>query len=83
MDFDDDEMPEEDEIATIRPIRARPIDYLTACLIFLNDIAEICDKFTNMLIVITARHANYKNDQTKFADNVRTDLESLPTTDKD
>lgn len=84
MGFDDDEMPDqEDEIATIKSIRARPIDYLTAFFILLNDLSEVADRFTNMLVVITARHANYKNDQSKFADSVRTELESLPTTDKE
>lgn len=83
MDFDDDELPEGDEITAIKSIKARPIDYLTAFFIFLNDLAEVCDRFTNMLVVITARHANYQNDQNKFRDQMRAELESLPTTDQE
>jgi hypothetical protein len=81
-EFDEDELPDEDnEVVQIKSIRARPVDYAVAFFIFLNDIAEALDGFTNMLITITARHANYKNDQTKFADATRLELESLPTTE--
>ena len=74
MDWDDD-----DEIIEIPSVRARPVDYFTAFFIFLNDIAEALDTFTNMLVTITARHANYKNDQAKFADATRLEIESIPT----
>lgn len=83
MGFDDDELPDEDnEVVAIKPIKARPVDYAIAFFIFLNDIAEALDGFTNMLVTITARHANYKNDQTKFADSMRLELDSLPTTEE-
>lgn len=80
-----DEFDEEDEdggdsyeFEAIEPVRARAIDYLTAFFIFLNDIAEAFDGLTNMLVAITARHANYKNRQDRFADSVRADLETIP-----
>lgn len=77
-----DEYEDDDEVTRIAPIRARPVDYFTAFFIFLNDIAEALDTFTNMLVTITARHANYKNEQTKFADAVRGELEGLPITEE-
>ena len=77
-----DEYEDDDEVTPIAPIRARPVDYFTAFFIFLNDIAEALDGFTNMLVTITARHANYLNDQTKFADATRLELESIPTTEE-
>lgn len=70
---------DDDEITEIPSIKARPIDYVVSFLIFLNNVAEACDDFTNMLITITARHANYKHDQAAFADAIRADLESIPT----
>ena len=82
-EFEDDELPDdENEVTVIKSIRARPVDYATAFFIFLNDIAEALDTFTNMLVTITARHANYTNDQTKFADAMRRELDSIPTTEE-
>lgn len=80
MDEDDEEFERsfEHDGARIPSIRARPVDYWTAFFIFLNDIAEALDTFTNMLVSITARHANYKSDQTRFADEVRAGLETIP-----
>lgn len=78
MDEFDDET--ESEITVIQPIRARPIDYLTAFFILLDNLAEAVEDFTEMLVTITARHANYKNEQRKFADSVRGELENLPQT---
>ena len=75
-------MDDEDEFTTIPSIKARPIDYITAVLIFFSCVAEEVTDFLNMLVSITARHANYKNDQSKFADAVRSDLESIPTTEE-
>lgn len=75
-------MDDEDEITTIPAIKARPIDYITAVLIFVSCVAEEVADFFNMLVSITARHANYKNDQAKFADSVRADLENIPTTEE-
>ena len=78
---DEEESMEDDEPVVVKSIRARPQDYLTAFFIFLNDLAEAADRFTNMLVVITARHANWLNDKTKFQDDVRLELEQLPTTE--
>ena len=78
MDEYDEEEEGEEVFETIPGVRARAIDYLTAFFIFLNDIAEAFEGLTNMLVSITARHANYKNNQDKFADAVRADLESIP-----
>lgn len=72
-------MDDDAEFTPIPPVRARPIDFVVALCILLNDLAEAADRFTDMLVGITARHANYTRDQVKFADAIRADLESLPT----
>lgn len=82
--MDEEEYEYEDEgyeevVTTIPPIKARPIDYLVAVLIFLSEVAEKFGEFMNMIVSITARHANYRNEQEKFASAIRSDLESIPT----
>lgn len=73
---------DDDEVVEIPAIRARPIDYLTAVLIFVSCVAGEVADFFNMLVSITARHANYKNEQNKFADAVRAELDSIPTSEE-
>lgn len=72
----DDE--DETEVITIPAVRARPIDYVTAVLIFVSCVADEVSDFCNMIVSITARHANYKKQQQEFADTVRADLEKYP-----
>lgn len=69
----------DDDEFTIPSRRARPIDFLVVGLILLNQLTEVAGNVTEMLVGITAAHANYKLDQAEFADSIRTDLESLPT----
>lgn len=81
MDEEEYEYEDEgnEEVVTIPPIKARPIDYLVAVLIFLSDVAEKFGEFMNMIVSITARHANYRNEQERFASAIRSDLENIPT----
>lgn len=74
-----EEFDDEYEPVVIPPIKARKIDYLLAFLIFISEVFDDLSDFGNMVVSITARHANHMNEQNNFADAVRRDLEGIPT----
>lgn len=77
---------EEDEgeeiVETIPAVRARPVDYVVALLVFLTSVAQEVTDFFEMVLGITAKHANYQNNQAKFADEIRLEIENVPTTEE-
>lgn len=79
----DEEYDEEDEEFDLFPsIPARPIDFIVTLVATLTQVLEAIVDGLNKTVGLIASHANYKNDQRRFAENVRSELESIPTTEE-
>lgn len=75
----DDDDNESDEAPSDR---ADVFDFLVVISATLQQIAETIAKGLDRVTYILVAHANYKYDQTQFADRVRGELEGLPTTEE-
>jgi hypothetical protein len=74
----DDEYDEEDPPA----VKADVIDFVILGVATLQQFAETIAKALDKVTYLLVAHANYKYDQTQFADRVRGELEGLPTTEE-
>jgi hypothetical protein len=78
---DDDETFDGTYPVTTRPTsKARGIDFLILGIVFAHDLVCGVKDLLEGLLVVTASHANHNVDKRNFADAVRADLESIPTT---
>lgn len=80
---DDEEYDVDEEMGTpIKSRRATPLDFVILFFILLQQIAEAFQVVLDHTVGVMAGHANYRKDQTLFADAVRSELESIPTTEE-
>lgn len=63
-----------------RRLRAIDLIILPAC--FIQLVAEAAAMTLEKLVILLAGHANYDTDQRRFAEAIRADLESIPTTEE-
>lgn len=82
MDGEEEETEDEECVSPIDARRARGLDFLLAPVILLHDLAEAVENFTDYLASILAGHANYLTERRNFGDEVRLELENLPTTEE-
>jgi hypothetical protein len=81
--MDDDEYDVDEKMGTpIKSRRATPLDFVILFVILFQQIAEACSQVLDYTVGVMAGHANYRKDQTLFADAVRSELESIPTTEE-
>jgi hypothetical protein len=74
-------MDEDEEVTPFPSRRLRPIDLLIVTVAVIQEMVEDLGKGIDKIVELLACHANYDNDKTRFADNVRAELESIPTTE--
>lgn len=73
---------DDDEDVGVFPSRVlRPIDVMVTIFATAQEIVEAISQGLDKMVYLLAAHANHKNDQTKFADAQRLELDSLPTTE--
>ena len=79
-------MDEEDEVEEFVELPARqvrPFDFVIAMWALLGTFAEgfymFCEHVTKLLVM----HRNHQDEQRGFAEAVRSDIESIPSTDEE
>lgn len=78
-----DEYDEQDEDGEpIPPRRLEKIDLIILPFAFLQQVAEAAAETLDKFVYLLCSHANYKIDKTQFADQVRAEIESIPTTEE-
>lgn len=77
----DDEFDDFDGVEPLPSSRARLIDLILLPFCFLQLVFEAAALTLDSLVRILAGHANYMRDQSDFADEVRAELESIPSTE--
>lgn len=77
IEYDDDVEPDE--------VEARPLtklDLIIAVWALFGTFAESIAMFFNHVCTLLVAHRNYKTGQQDFAEAIRADLESIPTTEE-
>lgn len=77
--MDDDEFDDEPFDPAEAQRQMRPIDLVIAVWCLIGCISEAFSAFFNHVATILVAHRNYEAGQRHFADNVRADLEHIPT----
>lgn len=77
----DEEYDEDyDEVIPSNPLRW--IDLIILPFAFFQRVAEAAADTLDKFVYLLCSHANYENDKSQFANRVRAEIESIPTTEE-
>ncbi len=82
-EYESDELDVDPAPRTIPARRARGLDFVVLLFILLQQIAEAFDTVLDHTVGVLAAHANFDRDRRDFAEDVRAELESIPTHEED
>lgn len=80
---EDDEEVEDDPLVELPARQVRPLDFVIALWALFGSVAEVVYMFFEHVTRLLVMHRNHHDEQRGFAEAVRSDIESIPSTNEE